>query len=176
MKSHGFTLLELLITLLIFAILINIAVPGYKDLRQRDEVRTTTQVFYQAIQLTRSYAVSRNARVTIAHTGGWENGWEIFADHNNNGVRDEDEEVLLTGPGTRKVQIIANIPVSNYVSFLGSGRGHMRSENSQGAIQMGTFHICHPEQHQPVFQLRLSRGGRVSMTRVDENPCTGDEA
>lgn len=175
MKSHGFTLLELLITLLIFAILINIAVPGYKDLRQRDQVRTATLDFYQAVQLTRSYAVSRNTRVTIANIGGWENGWEIFADTNNNGIRDEGEEILLTGQGTHKVQIISNSFVSSYISFLGSGRSHQRSQNSQGAIQAGTFHICHPEQHQPVFQLRLSQGGRVSMTRVDDNPCHDSE-
>ncbi|WP_193907588.1 GspH/FimT family pseudopilin [Cellvibrio polysaccharolyticus] len=175
MKSHGFTLLELLITLLIFAILINIAIPGYKDLRQRDQVRTTTLDFYQAVQLTRSHAVSRNTRVTIANIGGWENGWEIFADTNNNGIRDEDEEVLLTGQGTNKVQIISNRFVSSYISFLGSGRSHQRSQSSQGAVQAGTFHICHPEQPQPVFELKLSRGGRLSMTRVDENPCISNE-
>lgn len=174
MKQQGLTLLELLIALVILVLLLNIAIPSYSSLRMRDQVHTSTLDFYQSIQLARSYAISHNQRVTMTHTGQWHNGWEIYEDTNNNGQRDETEPVLWINNGLSKVEVTANKFVANYISFTGSGEARLQSSGSKGAFQAGTFQICHPDQPNMAFQLTLSRGGRVNMRKITDNPCNSN--
>lgn len=171
MRQQGLTLLELLIALVILALLLTIAVPGYSNLRQRDQTHTSTLDFYQAIQLTRNYAVTHNRRVTMTNTGNWHDGWEIYADANNNGTRDAEEPILWHNSGLGDVEVVANSHVTHYISFIGSGEPRKHSSNSKGVAQVGTFYICHPKQTGTAYQLTLSRGGRVNMNKVAENPC-----
>lgn len=166
MRQKGLTLPELVITLVMLAIMVNLAVPSYLELRQRDQVRTAALDFYQAIQLTRSYAVSHNNRVTMIHTGHWHSGWEVYEDANNNGQRDEEESIIWINNGLDNIQIVANKFVSNYISFIGSGEARLQSSKSEGAFQAGTFYICHLKQPDIAFQLTLSKGGRVNMHKI----------
>ncbi len=172
MKQKGLTLPELLIALVILALILNLAIPGYSELRQRDQVHTAALDFYQAIQLTRSYAVGNNKRVTMAHTGDhWHSGWEVYEDADNNGQRDDEEPIIWIGDGLVDVQIVANKFVNKYVSFTGSGEARLQSSKSEGAFQAGTFYICHLKQPNMAFQLTLSRGGRMNMRKITETPC-----
>lgn len=174
MRQQGLTLLELLITLVVLALLISVAIPGFSKLHQRDQLHTSVLDFYSAIQLARSYAISHNRRVTMMHTGNWHNGWLIYEDSNNNGKLDDTEPVLWVNNGQGKIQIKSNKFVNNYISFIGSGEARMHSKSSNGALQMGTFHFCHPVQSSMAFQLTLSKGGRVNMQKIAENPCQSD--
>lgn len=171
MKQRGLTLLELIIALVIVGLLLSMALPGYSELRQRDQVHTSTLGLYQAMQFTRNYAVSHNRRVTMKNASNWHDGWEIYADANNNGQRDENEPILQISNGLGDVKVVPNENVNNYVSFIGSGESRQQSNTSKGAIQVGTFYICHPNQPGTTYQLTLSRGGRVNMRKTTENPC-----
>lgn len=174
MRQQGLTLPELLVALIVLAITLNLAIPSYTDLRQRDQLRVAALDFYQFIQLTRTHAVSRNRRVTMTHTGNWDKGWEIYEDSNNNGQRDVEEPIIMEKEGLNKVQVVANKYVKNYLSFTGSGEARLQSNNSKGAFQAGTFHICHPNQLNTSFQLTLSKGGRVNMDRIAEHSCSSN--
>jgi type IV fimbrial biogenesis protein FimT len=174
MRQQGLTLLELLITLVILAILISVAIPGFSNLRQRDQVHTSALDFYSAIQLARSYAISHNRRVTMMRAGHWHNGWLIYEDSNNNGKHDDTEPVLWVNHGLGRVKVKSNKFVAKYISFIGSGEARMYSSHSKGAFQAGTFHFCHPDLSNMAFQLTLSKGGRVNMQKITENPCQLD--
>lgn len=83
--SRAFTLIELLITLAILAILLAIAVPSFRDLTQNNRTQTIANDLTTALQFARSEAVKRGGRVDICRRNGdvcanaadWGNGWLV---------------------------------------------------------------------------------------------------
>ena len=76
--GRGFTLVELMITLVILAILIGIAVPSYRSTIADQRVRAAMSDLHTALVLARSEAVKRNRQVTLSPAGGgWNAGWSI---------------------------------------------------------------------------------------------------
>lgn len=88
-RSHGFTLVELMITLLLAAIIMSLAVPGFGDLMRGNRAATQANELVAALNLARSEAVKRGARVsacpstnqaTCANSTDWATGWIVFVD------------------------------------------------------------------------------------------------
>ncbi|MFB1487585.1 MULTISPECIES: GspH/FimT family pseudopilin [unclassified Thiocapsa] len=93
---RGFTLLELMVTVAIAAILLTLGVPSFRDLVQNNRAATQVNALVTALSLARSEAVRRGQHVSICPstdqetcTGGddWDDGWIVFVD-------DETSEVL----------------------------------------------------------------------------------
>lgn len=171
MNNNGFTLLELLITLVIITLLVTIGGPSFSTQVQRAKTETTTLSLLEAIELTRTQAVAANTRTTMKARNSWENGWDIFLDSNENGLREEDEKLLASNQGIERVSIRANQPVKAYISYIGSGESRLQSSAHRGAFQAGTLSIC-PEGSGSGYQLILSRGGRVRMQEIDARRCS----
>lgn len=112
---HGFTLIELMVTISIMAIIAGIALPSYQNLIENTELRTASQAFYGSLVLARSEAVKNNQPVAMckssngtscAGSGNWEAGWLIYIDADADNTLDNDEEILessasLNGPTIR---------------------------------------------------------------------------
>lgn len=78
MKNCGFTLVELMITIAIGAILLTLAVPGFQNIISQNRLATEANEIVTALNLARSEAVKRGANVVITPSGGdWANGWAI---------------------------------------------------------------------------------------------------
>ena len=101
--NHGFTLIELMITLSIASILLSVAVPSYRSFVQDSLLITQSNNFYSALALAKSEAIKRNIRTTIcpsttgtscADSTTWSNGWIIFVDNNSN----KSEQILQVTP------------------------------------------------------------------------------
>lgn len=92
----GFTLIEMMMTLSIAAILITVALPSYNTFTQNSRITTQTNKIVAAIALARGEAAKRGTRVVLCRTndygdadpdcsgsGGtakdWSNGWLVFA-------------------------------------------------------------------------------------------------
>lgn len=159
MKIRGFSLLELLITLVVLSLLLTVTLPSFKQQVQRSRILSETDDFRQGILLARTRAISLNQRVTMAHRGTWSSGWDIFVDSNHNGKADEGELIILSLDKELAVNIKGNSAVEDYVSFVATGQSLKATGKAKGAFQAGTFTIC-LEQEKGV-QLVLSRGGRV---------------
>ncbi len=170
MRSFGFTLIDLLTTLAILSILLTIGIPSFSAQIQNTRVKTATQSLLEAIDLTRTQAVFSNTRATIAKQTEWENGWEIFLDKDNDGVRDDDEKILRQHEKLEGIKITANKWIKNNVSYIGSGESRNAGGTSTGAFQAGTFTIC-PEAKGKGYQLILARGGRVRMLEIKAEKC-----
>jgi type IV fimbrial biogenesis protein FimT len=80
-KRHsGFTMIEMLVSVGVFAMLAAIAAPSFRNYTAAQSIRTTSFNLTTALMLARSEAIKRNRSVTIAASGGsWQNGWEITA-------------------------------------------------------------------------------------------------
>ncbi|QRQ87036.1 GspH/FimT family pseudopilin [Cupriavidus oxalaticus] len=77
---HGFTLVELMCTLAVLAILAFAAAPSFASLMAGQRVRSASLDLSSALLLARSEAVKRNATVTLAPTGAaWTAGWTVSA-------------------------------------------------------------------------------------------------
>jgi type IV fimbrial biogenesis protein FimT len=79
-KAFGFTMVELMITLVIIGILATIAVPSFRDFVRTQRVKSASFELVAALTLTRSEAIKRNTNITMTQaSGGWQNGWSISA-------------------------------------------------------------------------------------------------
>ena len=170
MSSRGLTLLELLITLSILAILAAIGIPSFTAQIESNRTRTAADLLYQAVQLTRTKAVTLNQRATMRHLGNWNTGWEVFFDRDFDGVRDAGEELLFTNGALSGATIYANLPLTNYVSYIGTGESRFAGTASSGGFQAGTFTIC-PANGGEGFLLVLARSGRVRQNRATAQDC-----
>jgi type IV fimbrial biogenesis protein FimT len=88
-QAKGFTLVELMVTLLILAILLGLAVPSFRDASLSSRLTGYANDLVAGVQLARSEAIKRNDTVTLcasedgatcAEDVGWEVGWIVLTD------------------------------------------------------------------------------------------------
>jgi type IV fimbrial biogenesis protein FimT len=74
----GFTLVELLVTISIAAILLTLAVPSFSTLILNQQVRVSAGDLQTSLFYARSEAIKRAADVSVVPAGGdWKNGWSV---------------------------------------------------------------------------------------------------
>jgi type IV fimbrial biogenesis protein FimT len=99
-RTRGFTIIELMITLAIAAILITLAAPSFKSFILDQRVRTASFEVLSTLNFARSEAIKRNANVTVTPAaGGWSNGWTV-ADGGGTTLKTQSalNSLAITGP------------------------------------------------------------------------------
>ncbi|MFO7857682.1 MAG: GspH/FimT family pseudopilin, partial [Ectothiorhodospiraceae bacterium] len=98
-NERGFTLIELMITIAIAAILITVAVPGFQNLLQSNRVTSSTNELITAIATARSHAIRRGNDVRVDPDGDWTDGFVI---------EELDDSGAATGPPVRQFDGLDN--------------------------------------------------------------------
>jgi type IV fimbrial biogenesis protein FimT len=176
--SRGFTLIELLLVLSILTLVQAWVVPALAEMVDSARVNSAAQALSESLMRARSEAIKRNSRVVVckSSTGasceaqaGWEQGWIIFHDDNNNAALDADESVLYREVALgSSLRLSGNTPVRDYVSYTPYGRTKM----SSGAFQAGTFTVC-TKRAKAEFarQVVISAGGRARVAKAAASKC-----
>lgn len=176
--STGFTLVELLVVLALLAILQTQATPALSAMVNSIRLTSAVNSLLSSLHLARSEAAKHNSRAVVCKSasgdacttsGGWEQGWIVFHDSNNNAVLEATETVLLRQqalPGALLFK--GNAPLVNYVSFTPTGVTRYIS----GAFQAGTLTVCQRSATQAdARQIVISSSGRPRTVRTSVDSC-----
>lgn len=158
--SKGFTLVELMVTIAIAAIILTIGVPSFRSLIDNQRITTVTNDLFSAIKLARSEALSRGEQVEITPLDGedWTNGWAVYIDNDGtDGLSMTSDEILFSSDSVPDGIAISENFSGTDVVFRGTGR--LRT----GA---GTFTLSqHGEQRRSVV---LNLIGRPKTKNLDD--------
>ncbi len=182
MKQKGVTLIELMITMVMVALLASVAVPSFLDTVKSNRVTSNINKLTTTLNLARSEAIRRAGNITVcrsgngtgcATSGAWTQGWIAFVDIDGDGVveaADGDEVVLVNEalPGA-DTTLMASANAADRVTF-----------NSRGFAPgfSATFTLCDDRGNAEAKAVIISNTGRVQRavdTDADEieNDDTG---
>jgi type IV fimbrial biogenesis protein FimT len=144
--SHGFTLIELMFTVAIAAIVLSFGVPNLQIYLNNNQKKTAINDLRTALSLARNTAITRRERTTVCKSanladctddGDWSQGWIVFTDPSNRDTVDDGEITLrvheaIAGDANFTGDDVNGDPtsVSNRVSFTPQGM----SDASLGSI------------------------------------------
>jgi type IV fimbrial biogenesis protein FimT len=139
-RHTGFTLMELMFTILIASILLGLGVPTFREFSRSNSVAAAQNELVTALSLARSEALRRNRPVSVcSSTDGsscgdeteWGSGWIAFIDRGTPGEVDGDDEVLqVWQPADSHLTLTADSTA--FAQFLPTG---MSAES--GTIEIG---------------------------------------
>lgn len=163
--TRGFTLIELMVTLSVAAILSTIAIPSYQTFVINGRMVSQANDLITALNMARSEAVKRGANVTICAssdsatcTVGWQAGW-IVSDAAGTPLRVQQAlggSSVLTG----------GADVASTITFNSNGRTTIPAA---ATVASTTFTLC-PPSPAPV-QGRAIQVERTGRTRVAAVAC-----
>jgi len=128
-KLRGVTLIEVLMTLSITAVLFASTVPAFKGALERQRLTATTNELVLAVNIARTEATSRRARVAITpqRSNDWSTGWHVFIDSDDNGRLDAGETIVRTfDPVPARLTVVA---------AFGAFDGHVLSFDHFGLLR-----------------------------------------
>ena len=89
MQHKGFTLIELMVTISVLAILLTIAVPSFRTFVLNNRITGQANDMMTALNYARSEAIKRGLPVSMSSNSGtadWSTGWIVFANPSGSGV------------------------------------------------------------------------------------------
>ncbi len=159
-KTHGFTLIELMATLAVAAIVLSMGVPNMRSLLRNNQLTAATNTFVSSLNVARSEAIKqgRNATLCVSQDQAtcsgtdWRLGWLAWVDSDSDGVLDAPGEII---------RMAEPLPVSMTVN---SAQSNFQVD-AQGAVSSPnvTLTVCDNRSGETGRQLRIMATGGVSL-------------
>lgn len=159
-KEHGFTVIELLVTLAIVAIVLTVGVPGMKNLIYNNRLTAATNSLVGSLNYARSEAVKQGIRAAICSSSdqssctgsAWSTGWLVWVDTDNDSSLDSPGEIVRVSEALRGAVTVT--AANTTVSYDATGF----------TATPGTLKVCDDRTGNLGNQLQLLTGGSVSLT------------
>ncbi len=125
--ARGFTLVELMITVAVLAVLAAIAFPSFEGVMRSNRLATATNEAIASLTLARSEAIrsARPASVCGSTDGAacaddWSGGWLVWDDTNGDGTIDDGETLVRFVEANDRMTITG--PEDGVITFDNRGR------------------------------------------------------
>lgn len=173
--NRGVTLIELMVTIVILAILAAVGMPAMARFINDTRVSGTTNEFVSALNLARMEAIKRGRLVTVCRstdpevgaatcTSGsdWSTGWIVFVEASSGGALGTNVEPdnILARHGALSAGVYAQQQggKTDPITFNGTGE-------PIGKFAGGSFNFSHDDTAVSPRQLCMSRSGRVKVIK-----------
>jgi len=146
--QHGFTLYELMITLLVVGVILTFGVPNLRQFTLNSRMTSAANDIHAAFLLARSEAAHAKANVTIcasanpmaanADCGGtWDQGFIVFIDTNADRARfGANETVLRSHPAADTGVLLRVANNAGYFMYSPSGLGRLDTGGNPAVSQI----------------------------------------
>lgn len=180
MRIHGFTLVELMLTITILAIVAMVAIPSFERMILENRIASQTNELSSLIGFARSEAVKRTGgfvtlcpstdNASCASSNSWENGWIVMRD--SDGDRNLD-----TADGDAVLRVVPRLAGGNSLRLLGFGgnqfiqfsaNGQPAPAGSLGATD-GTLVICDRRGASSARGVVIMVSGQTRLARDENN-------
>lgn len=171
----GFTLLELMITVALVAVLLGLAIPSFQYVINVGRITSPANELLAGIQVARIESIRRGARTVVCRSdtpdaagaacstaaGAW-GGWIAFVDTDNDGALDAGEAVLRTGtiPDPAVLNVSSNV-ANQRIVFRPDGL----ARTPAGALLAARLAVCVPyaSPEENVRDITITSGSRISV-------------
>jgi type IV fimbrial biogenesis protein FimT len=178
-RALGFTLIELMVTIAIAAVLAGLAAPSFRELIASNRLKSHTSALHSSLLQARSEAIKRNSRVvlckspdgaTCVTTGDWQQGWVVFSDADNDAQIDAGELVIQkVGALSGDFVLKGDGDLAEYVSYSSTGAAKLKASDAE---QAGKFRLCPSgATGGNARQIDLFVTGRLSVGQAVNPPC-----
>ncbi len=165
--TRGMSMLDLMITISIGAILLAAGVPTFSATANKNQIDTTASQLLVSLNVARSEAVKRRRSVRVCPSvdssscstedGAWNSGWLVFEDANSNNSADASEIIRLVNSLEPGLEIDVSDSMEVFVQFQPTGAAIGNSGTA------GTFTVCHSNTSIRAQILRISAAGGVDV-------------
>lgn len=158
---YGLSLLELLVTLLVFSCLSLMVIPSFINYQSRQGTSLKTWEIKRALDLARSFAISKLKPVKACPTNLnfaciAESGvrFLVFDDANRNHIWDGDESIFK------------DIGMDDFnIKLSASGRAFIRFKPTGESMESGNILVCDSHKSDYARQVIVYQSGRIRMSK-----------
>ena len=174
MRTRGFTLIELMIAIAIFAFLIMLAGPMYADYMGNSQIRNAAENTLAGVRLAQTEAVRGNTQAEFVLNTTPAGGWQVLRLNEETGAFDIAVQSYKWADGASRTQVDAGGLAK--VTFNGLGR--VMAANPEGGtlpiaqIDIGNPSITNPRPLRVVINPLVSSG--VKLCDPDPGVATND--
>ncbi|MDE0952156.1 MAG: GspH/FimT family pseudopilin [Halioglobus sp.] len=130
--QSGYTLIELMVTLVIAAILLTVGVPAFKTQMLKSRMSAAATDLLGGMMYAKAESIGRSNFVTLCKSnpeatacitaGGWEQGWLTFIDADQDGTIDDGDEIIQVHDAVADgMTALATADLANRITYRPNG-------------------------------------------------------
>lgn len=171
-QQKGVTLVELMITVSIIAIILTFVGPSIQSILIKNRVVAEINETSSLIQYARHHAIDEQAQVVVCPSADysicstdWNDPKIVFIDEDDNAIRGDSEELLVTIGATSSTSLMTN--TTDIIKFTGTGEANETTE----------ILLCHKDgEAEYARSLSVTLQGRVKMSNDSDRNGINENA